>query len=145
MARRSKPKSARARVSTKKRKRGAPKRRAIPSYVPSDARAMAAELGIPFTEKERREAKKKIKVVTASQRRRSFAAKRGWVKRRFGPPKAISIADVAQEWGPATAIEFARKNLIPPIEWADEVADDYDLDIHDLYEAYYDTDPAAAA
>lgn len=84
---------------------------------------------------------------TRSHERRSRAAKRGWEKRRYreahGPPKAIAVQDVAREFDDAQrAVDFARRNLVPPWEWADDLADEFDLDIHELYEAYYDTDPA---
>jgi len=82
--------------------------------------------------------------------RRSAAAKRGWRLRKYkaehGPPKAFVVVNVATVFGsPKAAVDFARANLIPPWEWADEVAEEFDVDIHDLYEAYYDTDPANQA
>lgn len=84
---------------------------------------------------------------TRTHERRSRAAKRGWEKRRYrekhGPPKAVSVLDVAREFdSPQAAVDFARRNLIPPHEWADDLADEFDLDTHPLYEGYYDTDPA---
>lgn len=82
--------------------------------------------------------------------RRSRAQKRAWERRKYkavnGPPKAFTVLDIAKEFGdPIAAVNFARKNLINPIEWADDVADEFDVDVHDLYEAYYDTDPAKQA
>lgn len=98
-------------------------------------RALASELGIPFDDIER--AREKQRVEVSRPRSPYFAA---------GPPKAFRVIDVAKSFGDAqAAVDFARANLIPPVEWADEVADEFDLDVHDLYEAYYDTDPAAQA
>jgi len=135
MARRRKPAKrvpvAQPTASRKKRAAAPPRSRAIP--LPSPA-IIAAAYAI-------------VKKVERTKRRRSNAAKRGWEKRRyreqFGPPKAFSVRDVAVEFGkPQAAVDFARKNLIPPWEWADDVAEEFDIDVHPLWEAYYDTDPA---
>lgn len=92
-------------------------------------------------------AKHSLAAEQRTRERRSRAAKRGWEKRRYrekhGPPKAIAVQDVAREFDDAQrAVDFARRNLVPPWEWADDLADEFDVDVHELYEAYYDTDPA---
>lgn len=62
------------------------------------------------------------------------------------PPKAISVLDVAKQFGSVKpAIEFARGARLPPQEWAEELADEFDEDIHAMYVAYYVSDPAEAA
>lgn len=64
-------------------------------------------------------------------------------KKKTKPVPAFTVLDVAKEFGqPQAAVDFARSNLIPPWEWADELGEEFDLDVHELYEAYYDTDPA---
>jgi len=131
MARRS------AKKKLKKRKRGTPTRRAIPSISAWTAALTSSAYHSLDAEEKRRS-------------RRSAAAKRGWRLRRYkaehGPPKAFVVVNVASVFGsPKAAVDFARANLIPPWEWADEVAEEFDVDIHDLYEAYYDTDPANQA
>jgi hypothetical protein len=135
MARRRKPRKKRVPVavpsSRRKRTRTPTPRRAIPSPSPA---VIAAAYAI-------------VNKIEKTKRRRSAAAKRGWVKRRYretvGPPKAFAVRDVAVEFGNSqAAVDFARKNLIPPWEWADDVADEFDIDVHPLWEAYYDTDPA---
>jgi hypothetical protein len=64
-------------------------------------------------------------------------------KKKAKPVPAFTVLDVAKEFGqPQAAVDFARSNLIPPWEWADELGEEFDLDVHELYEAYYDTDPA---
>lgn len=91
-------------------------------------RERARELGIPFTEKERAETVRVRRVQTHK------------------PPKAITVLDVARQFDDVTqAVEFAKLNRIPPHEWAEDVADEFDADIHSLYESYYDTDPATQA
>lgn len=91
-------------------------------------RERARELGIPFTEKERAETVRVTRVQTHK------------------PPKAITVLDVARQFDDVTqAVEFAKLNRIPPHEWAEDVADEFDADIHSLYESYYDTDPATQA
>lgn len=157
------------------------------------ARARAAELGIPFTERERRAAQKRlvvrppplhqwrrawVEVVDAHDRatragisedmlaRERAAAlgipygeeERAVMRARLEvsptyvagrPPQALSVSAVAARFdgdvGVRAAVDFARANQIDPREWADDLADEYDVDVHDLYDAYYDTDPAEAA
>jgi hypothetical protein len=90
-------------------------------------RERARELGIPFGERERERVTERIAVKPSRKR----------------PPKAATVQSVAREFDDTTeAIRFARLNRIPPHEWAEDLADEFDVDIHDLYEAYYDTDPA---
>jgi len=94
-------------------------------------RERARELGIPFTERERAE----VTRVTRVQKPRPHK-----------PPKAITVLDVARQFDDvAQAVEFAKLNRIPPHEWAEDIADEFDADIHSLYESYYDTDPATQA
>jgi len=126
------------RASKKRRKpKRVRKRRAIPSISAWTAALSSAAYYSLDAEEKRRS-------------RRSAAAKRGWRLRKYkaehGPPKAFVVVNVASVFGsPKAAVDFARANLIPPWEWADEVAEEFDVDIHDLYEAYYDTDPANQA
>lgn len=54
-------------------------------------------------------------------------------KRRLAP----DILDVADDYGPDVAIDTAIKFEVPPERWADDLADDYDLEPVDLYNAYY--------
>ncbi len=66
--------------------------------------------------------------------------------RRKRPPKAITVRDIARQFGDAKpAIDFAKGAHIPPEEWAEDLADEFDLDVHAIYNAYYVTDPAEAA
>lgn len=93
---------------------------------------MARELGIPFEESERE--------VFVERTRVTYPAK------PKGPPKAISVESVARAFDdPARAIDFARRNLIHPSEWADDLADEWDLDVHEVFQGYFETDPAKQA
>lgn len=97
-------------------------------------RERARELGIPFTERERAEVTRVTRVTRVQK------------PRPHKPPKAITVLDVARQFDDvAQAVEFAKLNRIPPHEWAEDVADEFDADIHSLYESYYDTDPATQA
>lgn len=62
------------------------------------------------------------------------------------PPKAITVLDVAKEFGQAKpAVDFAKAAGIPPSEWADDLADEFDVDVHAIYDNYYGYEPSAAA
>jgi len=118
----------RSRVTLPKR------RRAVPS-TPAFAAALESA------------AKHSLAAQMRSSARRSRAAKRAWERRKHkakhGPPKAFSVRDVARAFEDAQmGVDFARRHLIHPSEWADDLSDDFDVDVHSLYEAYYDTDPA---
>lgn len=86
----------------------------------------------------------------ADEWERQWRAREGRVPerrpRRKRPPKAISVLDIAKQFDQAQpAIDFAKAAHIPPQEWADDLADAFDSDVHAMYDAYYTTDPAAAA
>lgn len=62
------------------------------------------------------------------------------------PPKAVTVLDIAKQFGETKpAVDFAKAARIPPQEWAEELADAFDENVHDMYVAYYTTDPAEAA
>lgn len=97
----------------------------------SAEREQARLLGIPFSERER---ERTIERTSVDRRR---------IRRA---PRSISVQSVAREFDDVSrAVEFARVNRIPPSEWADELADEFDVDVHAIYEDYYDTDPAQQA
>jgi hypothetical protein len=63
---------------------------------------------------------------------------------------APTVQDVSHLYGPEAAVDYALEMGIYPDEWAQDVADewgdDYDIDVHDLYEEFHGaTGPAETA
>jgi hypothetical protein len=118
-------------------------------------RERARALGIPFDEPERARARVLLQIEPRAIARAldlpepavERAAKKPRARRKpEKPPKAISVLTVGKRFDDAArAVDFARANQLPPREWSEDLADWFDLDVHDLYAQYYDTDPALQA
>jgi hypothetical protein len=82
--------------------------------------------------------------------KRAVASRKGWRKKREASERRRTgvvryeekartphIPTVARETGVDEAIDIARAWGLHPDEWAEELAEDFDYEIHSLYEEYF--------
>lgn len=83
--------------------------------------------------KRREKARKRVSIGARDKRGRFIPKK-----------KRLKVPEVAREFGLTEGIEYARRLDWNPDDWAREVADDFDVGQHDLYNAYYGYTPDGA-
>ena len=86
-------------------------------------------------ERKRREKLRKAVAIGARDKRGRFIKK----KRRLKPQ------EVAREFGIDDAIDYAQRLEWHPDDWAETVADDFDVAQHDIYDAYFGYAPEGAS
>ena len=122
------------------------KRFPSPRFIPIVSHAPPPSRTEVLRERARKRHRGETVKLTRAERARELVSIGARDKRgRFIPKKKrMNPREVALEFGVKDGVEYARALDWNPEDWASEVADDFDIAQHDLYNAYYGYSPDGA-